>query len=94
MLQLEAARVPCGPVHTLEATLQDPQIRARELLKYLDYPGSPKPVPVPDQPVRLSATPAEIRHRAPTLGEHTDEVLEGLEFSVDEIAAFRIAGVI
>ena len=94
MQQLEVARVPCGPVHTLEATLQDPQIRARELLIYLDYPGSPKPVPVPDQPVRLSATPAEIRHRAPTLGEHTDEVLDGLGFSADEIAAFRIAGVI
>lgn len=94
MQQLEAARVPCGPVHTLAATLQDPQIQARELLQYLDYPGSPKPVPVPAQPVRLSATPAEIRHRAPTLGEHTDEVLEGLGFSADEIAAFRLSNVI
>ncbi len=94
MQQLEATRVPCGPVHTLEATLQDPQIQARELLQYLDYPGSPKLVPVPSQPVRLSATPAEIRHRAPTLGEHTDEVLGGLGFSADEIAAFRLANVI
>lgn len=92
--QLETARVPCGPVYDLEATLHDPQIQARELLKYLEYPGSPKPVPVAEQPVRLSATPAEIRHRAPTLGEHTDEVLGGLGFTEDEIAAFRIAGVI
>ena len=94
MAQLETARVPCGPVHNLEATLHDPQIQARELLKYLDYPGSPKPVPIADQPVRLSATPAEIRHRAPTLGEHTDEVLLSVGFTDDEIAAFRIAGVI
>lgn len=62
--------------------------------KYLDYPGSPKPVPVPAQPVRLSATPAEVRHRAPTLGEHTDEILLGLGFTEDELAAFRLASVI
>lgn len=92
--QLETARVPCGPVYDLESTLHDPQIQARELLKYLEYPGSPKPVPVAEQPVRLSATPAEIRHRAPTLGEHTDEVLGGLGFTDDEIAAFRLAGII
>jgi formyl-CoA transferase len=92
--ELEAARVPCGPVYDLEATLQDPQIQARELLKYLEYPGSPKPVPVAEQPVRLSATPAEIRHRAPTLGEHTDEVLLGLGFTEDEIAKFRLSQVI
>ncbi|MBL8204109.1 MAG: CoA transferase [Blastocatellia bacterium] len=92
--QLETARVPCGPVYDLESTLHDPQIQARELLKYLEYPGSPKPVPVAEQPVRLSATPAEIRHRAPTLGEHTDEILGGLGFTDDEIAAFRLAGII
>lgn len=92
--QLEAARIPCGPVYDLQQTLHDPQIQARELLKYLDYPGSPKPVPVADQPVRLSATPAEIRHRAPTLGEHTNDVLVGLGFSLDEIADFRLSQVI
>ncbi len=94
MTQLEAARVPCGPVHSLEATLHDPQIQARELLQYMDYPGSPKPVPIADTPVRLSETPGEIRHRAPTLGEHTEEVLLGLGFSLDEIAEFRLAQVI
>ena len=94
MQKLAAARVPCGPVYNLEATLNDPQVKARALLKYLDYPGSPKPIPVPDQPVRLSATPAEIRHRAPTLGEHTDEILQELGFSADEIAQFRLARVI
>jgi crotonobetainyl-CoA:carnitine CoA-transferase CaiB-like acyl-CoA transferase len=92
--QLEAARVPCGPVYDVASTLHDPQVEARELLKYLEYPGSPKPVPIADTPVRLSATPAAIRHRAPTLGEHTDEVLLSLGFTEDEIAAFRLAQII
>jgi crotonobetainyl-CoA:carnitine CoA-transferase CaiB-like acyl-CoA transferase len=64
------------------------------LLHYLDYPGAPKPVPVPAPPVCLSATPGQIRHRAPTLGEHTEEVLRGLDFTHKEIAEFRAAGVI
>ena len=68
--------------------------KARELLKYLDYPGSPRAIPVPDTPVRLSETPAEIRHRAPTLGEHTDEVLQELGFSAEEISGYRQARVI
>lgn len=92
--ELETARVPCGPVYNLGETMQDPQIQARELLKYVEYPGSPKPVPVAEQPVRLSATPATIRHRAPMLGEHTDEVLLSLGFSEDEIAEFRVQKII
>ncbi len=92
--ELETARVPCGPVYDLAGALHDPQIQARQLLQYLDYPGSPKPIPVPQQPVQLSATPAEIRHRAPTLGEHTNSVLLELGFTEDEIAAFRAEGVV
>lgn len=92
--ELEAARVPCGPVNTLAEALADPQVQARELLQYLDYPGAPKPVPVPAPPVRLSETPGQIRHRAPTLGEHTDEILRELGFTADEIGAFRQAGAV
>lgn len=91
---LEAARVPCGPVLALAETLADPQVQARELLRALEYPGCPVPVPVPATPVQLSATPSQIRHRAPTVGEHTDEILQSLGFNASEIAAFRAAGVI
>ena len=92
--QLEAARVPCGPVNDLARALVDPQVQARELFQFLDYPGSPKAIPVPATPVRLSETPGEIRHRAPLVGEHTDEILQGLGFSEEEIAAYRLAGII
>src|SRR5215470_267032 len=86
---LEGARVPAGPVMTVAQVLDDPQVKARNLLKFVDYPGAPKPVPLADTAVRLSETPGGIRHRAPTLGEHTDEILVDLGYSREQIAALR-----
>ena len=57
-------------------------------------PGLPKPAPVADTPVRLSETPGGIRHRAPLLGEHTDEVLREIGYDDEAIAALRDAGVV
>ncbi|MEP7343174.1 MAG: CoA transferase [Acidobacteriota bacterium] len=92
--QLEAARIPCGKVYALGEVFDDPQVQARNLFKFVDYPGSKKVVPLANTPVQLSETPGTVRHRAPTLGEHTDEVLSELGFGADEIAEFRKAGVI
>jgi crotonobetainyl-CoA:carnitine CoA-transferase CaiB-like acyl-CoA transferase len=92
--ELEAARVPCGPVLGLYEVLDDPQVKARELLEYVEYPSASKPVPLANTAVRLSATPGGIRHRAPMLGEHTDEVLRELGYADADIARLRAAEVV
>ena len=92
--ELERARIPCGPVYELDEVLNDAQVRARNLLEEREYPGGAKPVPVASTPVRLSETPGEVRRRAPTLSEHTDEVLSELGFTADEITRFHNEGAV
>jgi crotonobetainyl-CoA:carnitine CoA-transferase CaiB-like acyl-CoA transferase len=91
---LEAARLPAGPVLDLEQVLNDPQVQARAMLEYVDYPGAKKPVPLANPAVRLSVTPGGVRRRAPMLGEHTDEILRELSYTASEILALREGGVV
>lgn len=91
---LAEARVPASPVYKPQQTLDDPHVQAMGFLKGVDYPGLPKPAIIAATPIRLSETPGVIEHRAPLLGEHTDQILGELGYSADEIAAFRAAGAV
>jgi crotonobetainyl-CoA:carnitine CoA-transferase CaiB-like acyl-CoA transferase len=92
--ELEKARIPAGPVLDLKQVLKDPQVKARELLRYVEHPGTARPVPLANTAVQLSATPPGIRHRAAALGEHTDEILSEIGYVDEEIAALRITQVV
>ena len=94
MALLADARIPCGEVLTPAETLVNEQVVAREFLEPVDYPGLPHPAPVGRMPVDFSTADTGIRRRAPTLGEHTDEILEGLGYEADEISDFRSRRVI
>ena len=91
---LETAKIPAGPLYSPQQALEDAHIRAAGLLGDTEYPGLPRPAPLAPMPVDLSETPGRFRHRAPTLGEHTDAILGELGYAADEIAGFRSRKVI
>jgi crotonobetainyl-CoA:carnitine CoA-transferase CaiB-like acyl-CoA transferase len=90
---LNAAGVPCGPVNSVEAVFQDPQILAQHMLLDVAHPGHGV-VRMLGFPMKLSATPCQVRRPAPALGQHSDEILAELDFSATERDALRQEGVV
>jgi len=84
-----AGRDACvAPVNTTEETLADAHLVARGTVVEVD--GVPQPAPAP----RFSGTPAAVDRPAPEAGEHSDEILAGLGYAPDAVAALRAAGAV
>lgn len=92
--ELEAARVPGGPVRSPRQVLDDPLLQETQAFVWMPYPGADGPVPIVSTPVTLSRTPPAIERRPPSAGEHTDEVLQEYGFSPQEIAALHAGGTV
>ena len=72
--KLEVVGVPCGPIQTIDQVFAHPQVIARDIWKNIPHPtGGSSPTTA--SPMNFSATPVQYRRAAPTLGQHTDEVL-------------------
>ena len=67
-------RIPFAPVSTMGDLLASPHLRARGFFATLAHPIA-GPVTMPGAPYHRSATPWQLRTPAPTLGQHTAEVL-------------------
>ena len=80
----DANSIPGGPINDYEQVFQDPQVLAREMVVNVEHPtlGSIKAL---GSPIKMSATPPDVRRRAPLLGEHTTEVLSEMGFADWEI---------
>ncbi|MDP3717916.1 MAG: CoA transferase [Acidobacteriota bacterium] len=91
--RLDAAGVPCGPILNYEEALATPQAIAREMTTEVDHPILGR-LRTMGTPIKMSETPLDPHHRAPMLGEHTDEVLASAGYSSDEIEQLRYAGAV
>ncbi len=91
---LDEIGVPCGPINNMKEVFANEQVQARKLAISVphDTAGTIKLVA---SPIRMSATPTEIRTAPPTLGQHTDEILrEYLKLDSSAIEALHKQGVV
>ena len=92
-LALAARGVPFGIVRAVDEVVTDPQVLANELFEEHTHPAAGR-IRQHRPPTRFHGTPAGLRERsAPTIGQHTDEVVAGTGRG-DRLDELRSAGVI
>jgi crotonobetainyl-CoA:carnitine CoA-transferase CaiB-like acyl-CoA transferase len=93
MAIFQEAEVTANPVYEIDQLVADEHVQVRGII-----------VEAPDEEAgsvlmhniipRLSQTPGKLRRPAPALGQHTRELLSGIGYSPDRIAALAADGVI
>ncbi|MCP5039370.1 MAG: CoA transferase [Rhodobacteraceae bacterium] len=90
----EAGEVPCGPVLSIDDILKDPHYKARATLTEMEVPGVGR-LPFPSPLPRLSASPGQLNHLGPDLGDANVDIYgRMLGLSKVEMSALKADGVI
>jgi crotonobetainyl-CoA:carnitine CoA-transferase CaiB-like acyl-CoA transferase len=75
-------------MNTIAEALQDPQVKAREVLTEIDGRKFPR------APMRMSKTPVGLQRGSPRIGQHTREVLASAGVTESEIETLVASGTI
>jgi crotonobetainyl-CoA:carnitine CoA-transferase CaiB-like acyl-CoA transferase len=90
---LSGAHVTFGAVRGPQEVINDPQLRANDIIVPLEGAGG-KLTSTISSPIKVHGVAKVSAKRAPAIGEHNDQVLGELGFSATEIDALRASGAI
>jgi crotonobetainyl-CoA:carnitine CoA-transferase CaiB-like acyl-CoA transferase len=90
---LSAADVPCSVARPIEDMFEHPQVKALDMVAHVTHPvvGGMRMLGVP---INFSNMKNRTQQVAPTLGEHTEEILHSLGYGADQIAELKRSQVI
>jgi crotonobetainyl-CoA:carnitine CoA-transferase CaiB-like acyl-CoA transferase len=94
LLKHLGGQVPFAPVNDVRDVFADPHFAAREMLASVPHPGLDHETRIAGVAIKMTETPGRVRHRAPLLGEHTDEYLKSIGFSAADIARLRAGKIV
>ena len=81
-------RVPCSPINTLDRVLKDPQVNALEIVRPIEGFRVPD-FRIVDLPFRINGKRGTVRSTPPLLGEHTEEILQTLNYSDEKLQDYE-----
>lgn len=85
--------IPCGPIYTLDHTLNHPQVLHRQMVVEREHQTA-GPIRLLGLPVKLSATPGDVFLAPPVLGQHTLDILAEIGLAAEEIEQLQQTGVV
>lgn len=90
---LDQAGVPCGPINSVADVFEDPQVKAREMLRNVEHPSGVL-VPQVATPMRFSDAQLPECKAPPLLGQHSNAILQELGYDDSRIKELKDKGVI
>ena len=92
LAEFEPVGIPCGPLHTIPDAAAYPQVAARDMLVEVESDRGTR-LTLPNSPLKLSRTPANVASGPPSVGSDTRTVLASLlGLTDDEIHAQYASG--
>lgn len=90
---LNQAGVPCGPIYDIDEMFNDPQVKHLGMAAPITH-SALGPIEIVSQAASLSRTPFRIHSATPELGEHTDEILDGLGIKAADVSSLKERGIV
>jgi crotonobetainyl-CoA:carnitine CoA-transferase CaiB-like acyl-CoA transferase len=88
-----SAGIASGPINTIDQVFADPQVQHHGIVRPVPHPRLGE-LNLLGSPITLSDSSSVIDRPSPDRGEHTDEVLQALGFTMAEISSLRTEGVV
>jgi len=90
---LNQAGVPCGPIYDIDEMFDDPQVKHLGMAAPVIH-STLGPIEIVSQAASLSRTPFRVHSATPELGEHTDEILDGLGINAADVSSLKERGIV
>ncbi len=90
---LIAHSVPCGPINSISDVVTDPHILEHDMIVEVGNKHAGE-IKITGIPMKFSDTKCAITAGPPILGQHTEEILTDMGFTLEEINSFKSSTVV